>query len=222
MTVRSLQKLLNAFFAHYDLPIRVTVDGQLGPATRAAIKYAKLALGYKPKYADGKRTLALYAALRAKRLPRKRQQARGLAWRRAYRRGDSPAALAQQIVTSPNADFSFWSPNGGTAKVGLQAIADGHAKAWVAARNSTIRYTEVDPRILAALADLVKSHLVQINCVVNGEHRDGSGHYEGRCADIGKGSQITLAQLEAICAKHGVHVLNEDAYHWHIYTGNAP
>ena len=217
MTVRSLQKLLNALFAHYDLPIRVTADGQLGPATRAAIKYAKLALGYAPSHATGKRTAGFYLALRRKRTLIPAQNRRGLAWRKSYRAGGSSSILAQQIINSPNADFSFWSPTGGTAKVGLSEVAHG-GKARVA---WTGEHVEISKNLLAALAELVNSHHVQINCVVNGHHRDGSTHYDGLAADIGKGSGVTTSQLQAICAKHDVNVLNEDAYHWHIYVGGT-
>lgn len=220
VSVRTLQALLNRYFRGVRLPVRVVPDGQLGPRTREAISIAKLSLGYKAAYANGRRTPLLYAALRAGRLPLKRQQARGRAWRDLYLHGNGAAAVARRILASPRARFLFSSPTGGTARAGLQAVARGD-KAPVAATGGTTTVSLDVLRFLDAL--LRRAHgPVLINCLTNGSHRAGSKHYTGQAVDIDKTSGVTSRDLQAAASEAGVHVLDEDSAHWHIYEGSTP
>lgn len=222
MPVRTLQRRLNDLFAAFALPIRhITVDGVRGSETIRAIATAKLALGWLPKYATGERTPAFYLALAtrgASMLPR--QRARGRAWRHRYRNSQDPAAVARRILNHPRARFAFSSPTGGTARSSIAAAAMG-GKAYVAATN---RRVTVSPRILRFI-EYVLDHAtgpVFINCVCNGRHRDGSTHYQGLAADIDKASHTSTARLQAAAKAAGVRVLDEDAFHWHVYDAPNP
>lgn len=221
MTVKALQQLLNRFFAALDLPIRVDTDGRMGPRTRQAIRYAQLAAGWRPRYATGRRTPLLYAALRSNgrsMLPVQRR--RGLAWREHYRHGNSAAAIARRILNHPRARFAFSSPTGGTARAGIAAIAQGQ-KAYVAATGERTTIALPILRFLELVLERA-SGPVFINCVVNGSHRPGSLHYRGEAADLDKTSQVSRGTLDACARDAGVHVLDEDAYHYHVYVGPTP
>lgn len=220
MSVRALQSLLNKHFQRAGLPVRVVVDGQLGQRTRDAIRLAKLSLGYKPKYATGRRTPAFYAALRAGRLPLKVQQQRGANWRLAYLAGASPAARARRILNSPRARFAFVSPTGGSARPGLEAVARG-GQAPVAATGGR---TVIRLPILAFLEELLRiaPGPVLINCITNGRHRDGSTHYTGEAVDIDKASSVSGREVRRAAERARVNVLDEDSAHWHVYSSPTP
>jgi len=88
MPVKTLQALLNSYFTRFVVPVRVKEDGDFGPETKAAIKTAKLAMGYLPKYASGARSLGFYARLKrplSRTLFSSVQRERGYAYRRSIR-----------------------------------------------------------------------------------------------------------------------------------------
>ena len=222
MRTVQLQRLLAALFKHYRLPVRVSVDGVLGPETRRCIRLAKLAMGWRPKYATGARSLLLYTALRtrgASMAPGQRK--RGLAWREQYRHGNSTSAIARRILSHPRARFAFSSPTGGTARGGLDAIAAGE-KALVAATGHRTTIALPILHFIEALLNEARGP-VFINCIVNARHRDGSTHYVGRAVDIDRSSDAhALERAQLVASRTNVRVLVEDAYHLHIWSGDGP
>lgn len=220
LSVRALQSLLNRYFAGMKVPIRVAVDGQLGQRTRDAIRAAKLSLGYRPRYATGRRTPAFYAALRAGRLPLRVQQERGARWRNQYLAGRSPAARARRILNSPRARFAFVSPTGGSARPGLEAVARGQQAPVAATGGRTV----IRLPILAFLEELLAlaPGPVLINCITNGRHRAGSRHYTGEAVDIDKGSSVSSRDVSRAAMRAGVKALDEDSAHWHVYSSSTP
>lgn len=223
MSAKRIQRLLNDCFAHFDLPLRVQEDGYRGPDTQRKTVLAKLALGWKPKYATAKRTPALYLALRTfgkSMLPVQRK--RGLAWRQDYRHGNSAAAIARRIANHHNARFLFWSPTGGTARAGFLQIAAGQLPYVAATRERATSVSLPLLRFIEALLDEAHGPVL-LNCYVNGRHHDGSLHYEAHAIDIDRSSDPhALAVIERVAAENGVHVLHEDAAHDHCYDGIHP
>ena len=84
-TALQTQRQLLAYFRKYKVPYTVAVDGNWGPRSIEAVRVAKLCLGWKPKYADGTRSLRLYDVLRKPSFMTPTQQLRGLAYRRYLR-----------------------------------------------------------------------------------------------------------------------------------------
>lgn len=109
--------------------------------------------------------------------------------------------LAKQILESPHAKMTFVASVGGTARPGLEAIAQGK-KAPVAAPESSVRSTDVSENLLRALAAMVKRGGVAINCITNGDHVTNSNHYRGRAVDIDLTSPLGAAAIEVIANQH--------------------
>jgi hypothetical protein len=227
MSVIALQKRLNAFFKTYKIPYSLVVDGNFGPATRAAIVIAKQCLGYTLRYATGTRTPVFYAQLLRplnRNLTTAKQRARGTSFRARIRTGDSTAALASRILHHPNINSrSYSSPSGGYAQAGLIALSLGK-QAPVSASNRPHNFTDVNKDLLKFLLDLGDYGYYGLNCLTNGHHRDQSGHYYGRCGDINKSDQSRGVRnnIDSVGAKHRIGVLREDSAHDHVYAGGTP
>lgn len=220
----ALQHLLIRFFKQAGMPVRLTADGVIGPETREAIILAKLAAGWRPQYATGKRTIALYGALRTggkSMLPVQRR--RGLEFRDAFRERKDARSRARRLCWHPRVRYAFSSPTGGTARKGLmQFAATGSAHCAATGRD-----TKISASLLAFLEDAANAvpagGVLFLNCIVNGRHRDGSRHYTGTAADIDRASdQDALGRLEQLAARHDIGILWEDAYHVHAYDGDSP
>jgi hypothetical protein len=128
------------------------------------------------------------------------------------------AALAYLVLHHKNSRCSVYnSPTGGYASAGLEQAAKG-GKSYVAATGQWV-YISVDLlRGLVALLDHTSRPII-ITCIVNGSHRSGSLHYQGRAADVVP--ELDGGEIAAFTA-HGAHWFDEDSQHDHLYVGSGP
>lgn len=223
--VRTFQIWSNAFIKDKRLPwspllVRAEPsDHQPDARTKGRIRAIKFALGYTDKYADYGLTDRLLRQLQHplwRSLFTPIQWQRGLRYRAAQRRQvtdvSSTAGLARAILNHKNAIFAYVSPTGGSARAGLVAASEGRKSYYP----DTGVWTYIDRRILVFLYECVKRGPTWINCVVNGDHLDFGDHPKGEATDIDKSTRSWIVYAAAKVA--GVNVLNEDAYHWHVWV----
>lgn len=225
--VGRLLRHIGWFYRHHEIepPVKIPKARPIRSVgkdpIKTLIKDVKYLSGYLVKYrtwASGTYDQLIDVIHVPSKVGRKAQR-RGVERRVARRRPPHPTtreALAKAILEHPNSYFPG-NFTGGSAKAGLQRTAAG-AKAYVPVAGW---YVNIDIRILAFCYDLLQHGKVSINCLVNGRHTSlSSQHYKGEAADIDKNasSQSALRAIYAVAAKHGLVVLDEDIYHYHVHT----
>lgn len=202
--VREYQALHNAFRKKWaDGYGLLLVDGDLGPATKAAIKEDKKLLGYVPSAQTWSGVnRAFFRRLKHPTFGLNRAQIRrGIAARRRFRRAvtslDTVRGCASFLLNSPN--VSFWD--------GLSTGSDRHRLVELAAAGEaycphTNERVTVSLSLLQALVDMAQHGHILINALTGGTHSAGSRHYRGLAVDLDLSVGDT-AEIERIARRHG-------------------
>lgn len=208
--IKDAQRGINEFSArHGHIIPQLTVDGKLGPITKAAIKRAKFLLGYLWKYCTWSDVTDSF--LRRLKHPSfnfsPKQIARGISRRREARKGDRSTVKGAAAILLKRSNVYFWNGlSTGSDRRRLEELAStGRCRCPM-----TGQWVVVDLRILQALIEISDNGPVMVNALTGGRHGGPDGnerthdsrHYIGKAIDVDIGTGDT-SEIVRILRKHG-------------------